>query len=370
MFNNAASPLEHLLSNYVDPEVAYWGVWAERVKEFTAEALLPLKQQKWPFNVCDYYKCRINYAPFFFRDVYNVYMALLGQGYTEDQLSEYIENKARVVRYFSQYVIPGAFVDTAVPVAEKRAFLERFAKSALITLGRKPVMPHYELGQSPDDTRKMNTLINFLLDTCEKVYIGDQTVGYTSFGVVDSGDHTCVVQEFDLNLGESPVTQMGRVATLSVYPRDLVSVKEGRTGWVHIFEHRQPGSTEPVAGRPPMEYLVAADAKIAGQSLSIEQAIRETARAIKSANARFEPMDEAEGSIAYCSTQSRAIKNLMALRGERWQFPSDAEEAIQQGYYLEKFGREFGIDEVYPYADISLELMKRSTAWAKELINY
>ena len=333
----------------------------------------PNEEDEIDFTYSDSYQCWVNYAPYFFRELMCIYMKLVETGHSEEELSQSIENKARVLRYFPQILLPGAFLDQTTPFAEKMAFLDRFSKSAEATIrDRGYAEPDYRLVWSmrplPEHEKvAVGGLTAVLGEACEHVYFGEQPLGIPSFGIDTDiiPDHYVLYQDFDLNLGARKVSSVGRVRTINVYPSKGVSYRILMDPYyAQIFLHRNIGDQEWLTGRPHISHLSSAFVSIDGIPASTKEMERTTNDLMGVfSDAKERVVGNRQNlHIEYCSTQSRVIKNLHVLQGTEWKLPQDAEESIRNNSEMARLKKEL---ELNYNMEVAVELTKRAIDWAK-----
>lgn len=71
-------------------------------------------ESKLPFAKKNMYECWVNYAPYFFAELQTAHSSLLQIGYRPEDLSQFAENKSRVLRYSTQILLPGAYLDQVI----------------------------------------------------------------------------------------------------------------------------------------------------------------------------------------------------------------------------------------------------------------
>lgn len=325
----------------------------------------------------DNYACWVNYAPFFFRDIMDIYLKLIDRGFSEKQISPFIENKSRVVRYFPQILLPGAYLDQTTSQTAKMEFLEKFSETAEATImdmgyeepdytlfyGMKPLSNHENIA--------VIQLLSALEEACEHVYFGEQQLGFPSFGIDTKilPDFYTLYQDFDLNLGAKVVWPRKRIKTITVY-KDGPYRLNMDFYYAHIFNYKPFGEEElfgrPPPDRPPPSLLSMASIIIDNEKAStdeIERACEELKCVFSDSKERI-IANRPNLHLEFCSTQSRVIKNLYELARIKWELPSDAKESIISNAIIKRLQKEYG----FKYnMEIAVELMKRSIQWAKEI---
>lgn len=327
------------------------------------------------FTYSDNFTALINLSPYFFRDFMDVYMKLLDRGYTEQMLSRVIENKARVVKYVPQVLLPGAFLDSTNTEKEKLEFLERFATSADLTMSSSFEEPNLEqlyVCRPLKDKEKIwvGTLISALGEGCERIYFGEQQTGYTAFGLDRKlvPNQTAILQDFDLNLGVRKIWPEGKIKTITTYPFDGVSFRIIMDFYnANIWKYRNFGSSEEMIGRPPPFYLGLGLATVDEQSLTLDQIIElsEEVKSVVSNCTEILPANRTRLHLEFASTQSRPIKNLNGLIGEEWKQSDEAIDTIVGQSISTKLKKEMNLK--YD-VDVFVELMRRSMEWLDESV--
>ena len=331
-----------------------------------------------PFAGKNMYECWINYSPLFFKDLKEIYTHLLQKGYPED-LSPFIENKARVTRYFAQILLPGAYLDQETPTEEKIDFLNKFAITAQKVMHERYNEPNPEILYNPkplnDRKRKaIAQLIGVLDEACELIYFGDQTVGFPAFGLDKKAafpENYTLYQDFDINLGVKTFPDIERIKTYTVYPQHehtaqpYIMILDKAS--VHLFLHGFWNDYKWIEGRPHSSFLIKGGVIVGDEELSMEEIEHMNnllLRIIDSVNKNRAIMNQEELNIEYCITQSNAIKNLNQTGGRDWNISSDVKKTLVDNEIVKKLKRDWGLDYSF---EVAFELINKSIQWVKDL---
>jgi hypothetical protein len=329
-----------------------------------------------PFNSSGMYESWINYSPYFFRELAVPYLELVSQGHTPEDLAPLMENKFRVVRYFTQILLPGIYLDQTVPTSEKLFFLNHFSQTMEKTLNRKGYdEPGYDRLFSIfhiGETKKMSVsyLIGALKEACELIYFGEQPIGFPSFGIDKDimPDQFTLYQSFDLNKGVRKFPKIQRMNSITIYPQDAIprfTILMDRTH-AQIFLHKYQGTQEWISGLPHISNLSGAGMFIEGQQMREDEISRTTEQLrgiMKTLRQQREVALQSENNIEYCDVQSGVIRNLNQALNKNWNLPDDAQETIRNNDIALRLKGEWGLRYNF---EVAVALIKKSIDWAKD----
>ncbi|MBI2641391.1 hypothetical protein HYW87_02235 [Candidatus Roizmanbacteria bacterium] len=335
-------------------------------------------EEKLPFASKNMYECWVNYAPHFFTGLRVAYDMLLQRGHRPEDLLQFAENKFRVVRYYTQILLPGAYLDRTIQDRDKFHFLNNFAKTAesvLQSVGyNDDIGPLFTFELTEKRKISIGRLIQALNEACESIYFGDQPVGFPSFGLDTSAMHDYYVlfKDFDLNLGQHKFQDMGRVQTIVTYDKHAVPPYRIFLidQYAQLFYHREwinkdkPYNLE--KGAPPIEYMTHGGVSMDGKQLSTDQINELTERVINiilQIREERKSMKPQELNLEYCASQSGVIANMNGALGREWQLSKEAKESIFTNRYVDSLKKEWELKYGF---EVALEAIKRSIEWAKK----
>ena len=332
-----------------------------------------------PFASKDMYECWINYSPIFFRDFKGIYMRLLQKGYQPEDLTSFIENKARVTRYFAQILLPGAFLDQETPANEKIDFLEKFVLTARKVMRQRYEEPAHKIlynSEPFDDNKRIAVarLIGIMDEACELIYFGDQTVGFTDFGLdrkTAFPEHYTLFQDCDINLGVQTFPEIEKIKTYAVYPQHehtaqpYIMILDKASA--QLFSHGFWDEYKWRVGRPHNSLLINGGAVVGNKKLSVEEIEhrnKQLLAIINFVNNYRTTMSKRELNVEYCITQSNAIRKLYEIDGKTWKISREAEMILMSNEVVNRLKIDWNLNYSF---EVAYQLIRRSIEWVKNL---
>lgn len=354
------------------------GIRDHYLKNITRDITIRGSEADLPFSSKAMYESWVSFAPFFFREFYTAYSTFIESSHTHEQIIQHLDNNLRIVRYFTHLLLPGAYLDEFHSTEDKKEFLDRFSSNISNRMYRKkyssPELENLFIPESFSDRRKtaISGIIPILEEACELLYLGDQNVGYTDFGLDKSflPDHYILYQDFDLNRGQRIHPEIGKIQTCTVYPKHwetdnpFVMVANVTTG--SIFQHGFWSEGKWKNGRPGSSQLRNGYIIHNGTSLttgSISTLSEALLKVINSVEKSRVCQSEQEQKLEYCYTQSTPIRNLFEQLGYRWDLPVDAKDEIINMNIVKRLKREWSL---ITSVEVANRLIRESITWANQ----
>jgi len=328
------------------------------------------------------YESWVNYAPHFFREMYADLSELRDHNISTEEIAKCLGSQARIPRYYTQLLLPGAYLDTTISEEDKIAFLKTFTDMArTVYTSRQYDEPDYGLlydKSSSSEKMKLalaGRLIPRLEEACESIYFGDQNIGFPKFGLIKNGnaDHTTLSQDFDLNLGPRYFSDFGRIKTYTTYSEEttdgrLTNILDIYVG--SLFMHAQMVDTKWRLRRPIYSMLERGYVTVNNKVLCVQE-INDLADMVPvvAKTVEIDRMHHtlAERKVEYCQVQSLPLRELGLLRGDScWKLSKEAINSVYLQDSTTRLKSKWGLTHS---VEVSTELVKRSVNWVKNCEN-
>ena len=339
-----------------------------------------LAKESLSFEVDAMYESWVNFAPHFFREMYLDFDLLIKSGFQADEIAMSLGTTARIPRYYTQLLLPGAYLDTTISLEEKKIFLGLFV-DVVRKVYEKPQynQPNFESLYDKSVTSEemklalAGRLIPRLEEACESIYFGDQNIGFPEFGLIKRGipDHVTLSQTFDLNLGQRQFPGFSRVKTYTTYSEEST---EGRlTNFLDIyvgslFMHAQMIDTKWRLRRPAYWLLERGYATVDDKVLSVGEIniladrVPMIAKIVEKDRSAVTLVDR---ELEYCYVQSLPLRELGQLLGKKsWCLSDGAVNSISSQESSSRLKKDWVMNHS---VEVSTELIKRSVEWVKNL---
>lgn len=360
--------ISRFFGDYTSVQRGRLKAYFDAFKKWAADSPQPLSENGMHFVWKGMYDCRVDYAPFFFRELMRAYSEAL-QHADNAELLDALETNVRIIRYMTQFGVSGAYLDSETPLREKLEFLDQFAAATLKSIdAHRPTDSRVSSLRRLDGSEKpmVGLFLGMLGEVCDHAYVGDQTIGFPAFSLETTSDSTTYIlrQDFDVNLGSRRFSDIGRVTAITGYPKDMYDVRTDLND-VHLFQHRKKDDGQWISGVPHSSDLLSAAVFTGGRQLTPVE-MRQTARrvaAVKKGITEWFSLKPEDFNVEYCSMQSRAIKNLRQLRGQEWDVTDDAKAVINGNEIVQWLKRDWG--KTYSI-EVANELYDKAFEWVAE----
>lgn len=362
--------------------IGYYGDNLLRIRDYYVDAISREvedvgSEQDLPFASRAMYECWIDYCSHFFEEFYCLVDELEAKGFSDALIASCVGSPARLVRVITQLLLPGACVNKNIEEGERHRFINRFVERIMPFMIEEKC-PEFDpnllfVPEKISEERKISIarLTSALEEACEAIYMGDQNIGYVSYGIDKSffPDHYLVHQDFDLNLGRERFSDLGKFGSYTIYPQHYETdnpftiITSPTTG--RVFHHGFFMERKWRQGRPHLAYLSNGYLTCAGRNLrasEMDEMAEKLRWVVSGIEKKRAGLSEYEHKLEYCEIQASPLKAMSNLLGREWKLNADVMNSMQTRVTTNELRRIWGDGSA---VKISRKLIDEAIIWSE-----